>query len=116
MRRSPLPAGRSKQAQAGFHQSRYECHASDAGRRDAAGSHRKLSDCEVEAVIADSGPGIPKEIQKKIFAPFFTTKKEGEGTGLGLYICRNIVDEHEGRLLLHSDGRKGTTFRIVLPI
>jgi PAS domain S-box-containing protein len=77
---------------------------------------RQLSDNEVEAVIADSGPGIPKEMQEQIFAPFFTTKKEGEGTGLGLYICRNIVAEHEGRLLLHSDGRTGTTFRILMPI
>ncbi len=51
-------------------------------------------------MIADTGPGIPEEVRRQIFDPFFSTKKEGEGTGLGLYICRKIISEHEGRLLL----------------
>lgn len=71
---------------------------------------------EVEAVIADSGPGIPAEIREKIFDPFFSTKKEGEGTGLGLYICRTIVAEHEGRLLLGGHERPGAEFHLVLPV
>jgi PAS domain S-box-containing protein len=71
---------------------------------------------EVEAVITDTGPGIPKDVQAKIFEPFFSTKREGEGTGLGLYICRNIVAEHEGRLLLESVPGQGATFRVVLPV
>ena len=71
---------------------------------------------EVEAVISDSGPGIPPEVREKIFEPFFSTKREGEGTGLGLYICRNIVTEHEGRLLLDSVPGQGATFRVVLPL
>lgn len=71
---------------------------------------------EVEAVVADNGPGIPADVQEKIFEPFFSTKREGEGTGLGLYICRNIVAEHEGRLLLESVPGQGATFRVVLPI
>lgn len=75
---------------------------------------RPVAGAEVEAEIADSGPGIPEEVRGQIFAPFFTTKKEGEGTGLGLYICRNIIVEHEGRLLLET-GEQGTTFRVVLP-
>jgi PAS domain S-box-containing protein len=71
---------------------------------------------EVEAVVNDSGPGIPEDVREKIFEPFFSTKREGEGTGLGLYICRNIVAEHEGRLLLESAPGLGATFRVVLPI
>ncbi len=71
---------------------------------------------EVEAVVADSGPGIPEEVLPRIFEPFFSTKKEGEGTGLGLYICRNIILEHEGRLTVESRPGEGTTFRVILPI
>ena len=71
---------------------------------------------EVEAVLTDTGPGIPADVRERIFEPFFSTKREGEGTGLGLYICRNIVAEHEGRLLLESEPGQGATFRVVLPI
>jgi PAS domain S-box-containing protein len=71
---------------------------------------------EVEAVIGDSGPGIPAEVRDRVFEPFFSTKREGEGTGLGLYICRNIVTEHEGRLLLESAPGQGAAFRVVLPL
>ncbi len=77
---------------------------------------RQISGGEVEAVIADSGPGIPQDLQEQIFAPFFSTKKEGEGTGLGLYICRNIIAEHEGRLSLHSEVGQGAAFSAVLPM
>jgi signal transduction histidine kinase len=71
---------------------------------------------EIEAAVTDSGPGIPADVRERIFEPFFSTKREGEGTGLGLYICRNIVAEHEGRLLLESVPGQGATFRVVLPI
>jgi len=71
---------------------------------------------EVEAVVTDTGPGIPADVRERIFEPFFSTKREGEGTGLGLYICRNIVLEHEGRLLLESVPGQGATFRVVLPV
>lgn len=70
---------------------------------------------EVEVVVADTGPGIPEGIREQIFAPFFTTKKDGEGTGLGLYICRTIIGEHEGRMVLSTTEGVGTTFRVVLP-
>jgi PAS domain S-box-containing protein len=73
-----------------------------------------VAGAEVEAIIADTGPGIPEAVREQIFDPFFSTKKEGEGTGLGLYISRNIVVEHEGRLLFKT-GSSGTTFRVVLP-
>lgn len=75
-----------------------------------------VNGAEVEARISDNGPGIPAAILPQIFAPFFTTKKEGEGTGLGLYICRTIVEEHDGRLLVESVEGQGSSFRVVLPL
>jgi two-component system NtrC family sensor kinase len=70
---------------------------------------------EVEAVISDTGPGISEEVREHIFDPFFSTKKEGEGTGLGLYICRKIISEHEGRLVLDASEGRGAVFRVILP-
>ncbi|MDO3376987.1 ATP-binding protein [Geoalkalibacter halelectricus] len=70
----------------------------------------------VEMAFADTGPGMDAQLQKKVFEPFFTTRKEGEGTGLGLYICRNIIDDHAGRLLLESAPGQGACFRIRLPV
>lgn len=64
--------------------------------------------------ITDSGPGIPKEIQDKIFQPFFTTKKQGEGSGLGLDICRKIVEKHKGKIWVDSEPGR-TTFLVWLP-
>jgi len=66
--------------------------------------------------IADSGPGIPKEIIGKVFDPFFTTKPPGEGTGLGLNISHNIiVQKHKGKISVQS-GQAGTSFEVKLPI
>jgi PAS domain S-box-containing protein len=70
---------------------------------------------EVEAVISDTGPGISEEVREHIFDPFFSTKREGEGTGLGLYICRKIISEHEGRLVLDAAEGRGAVFRVILP-
>jgi PAS domain S-box-containing protein len=70
----------------------------------------------LELRVQDDGPGIPSAIQDQVFAPFFTTKPDGEGTGLGLYICQNIVREHGGRIVLESQPGQGTVFRITLPI
>ncbi|WP_432820867.1 ATP-binding protein [Trichloromonas sp.] len=75
-----------------------------------------INGAEVEALVADTGSGIPAAIREQIFEPFFSTKKEGEGTGLGLYICRNIISEHEGRISVESAEGQGTVFRIVLPL
>jgi len=66
--------------------------------------------------IADTGSGIPAAIQEKIFEAFFTTKASGEGTGLGLSLCRGIVDEHGGTLTIASSSEDGTTFRLDLPV
>jgi signal transduction histidine kinase len=66
--------------------------------------------------IADHGSGIPAPIIEKIFEPFFSTKEEGKGTGLGLYISRNIVLEHRGRMAVASEVGAGTVFTISLPV
>jgi signal transduction histidine kinase len=68
----------------------------------------------VRIEISDTGPGIPPEIQQRIFAPFFTTKPVGEGTGLGLSLCRSIIEEHEGTIAVESAPEAGATFRIDL--
>lgn len=69
----------------------------------------------VRVSISDTGPGIPEDIQTKIFEPFFTTKNAGEGSGLGLHICKEIVEKHGGKIFLQS--RPGsTTFHIDLKI
>lgn len=70
----------------------------------------------VEIILADDGPGIPEEILQHIFEPFYTTKSEGSGTGLGLPIVHQIIEAHHGRIELDTKVGQGTTFRIILPI
>jgi len=79
------------------------------GRMDAPRQRVRLE-------VRDTGPGIRPELQPRIFEAFFTTKPPGEGTGLGLSLCRNIVDEHGGTMTLESLVDAGTTFTIDLPI
>jgi signal transduction histidine kinase len=64
--------------------------------------------------VADDGPGLPVDARDKIFDPFFTTKPQG--SGLGLAIVRKIVDAHDGRIDVSSEPRKGTRFRVTLPV
>ncbi len=66
--------------------------------------------------IADTGAGITPEVMSKIMEPFFTTKPEGKGTGLGLPICRRIVQEHKGEFSMESEPGKGTLVFIKLPV
>ncbi len=67
-------------------------------------------------MVRDNGPGIPDEILPRIFAPFFTTKPPGKGTGLGLALCAKIVREHGGTIEVDTQVGRGTTFTIRLPI
>jgi signal transduction histidine kinase len=69
---------------------------------------------EVLIEIIDTGPGILPEEQEKIFDPYYTTRSGG--TGLGLPMCRRIIEEHNGHLELHSEPGKGTRFVIELPV
>jgi signal transduction histidine kinase len=75
----------------------------------------KQQNNNIVVAISDTGPGIPENIRDKIFSSFFTTKPAGEGSGLGLSICRQIIDKHQGDIQLESrPGR--TTFTVIIPI
>ena len=65
--------------------------------------------------VRDTGVGIPPEDVHKIFDPFYTTKKDGEGTGLGLSVSYSIIEKHGGRIEVQSKPGEGTTFSIFLP-
>ena len=73
-----------------------------------------------EVRIADSGGGIPPDQLRLIFEPFFTTKQPDEnghgGTGLGLSVCRQIIEQHHGRIRVESVVGKGSTFTVKLPL
>ncbi|HVA66486.1 MAG TPA: ATP-binding protein [Elusimicrobiota bacterium] len=64
--------------------------------------------------LADSGPGMPRDVLDKIFTPFFTTK--ARGTGLGLAVVRKVMDRHRGRVEVESEAGRGTVFRLYLPV
>jgi signal transduction histidine kinase len=66
--------------------------------------------------IRDNGPGIAKDQLARIFDPFFTTKQLGKGTGLGLYICKRIVEEHNGVLRIEGAAGTGVRCAIELPV
>jgi signal transduction histidine kinase len=70
---------------------------------------------QLEIAISDTGMGIAAEDLPRVMEPFFTTKSEGRGTGLGLPICRRIVQEHQGDLNIVSTVHQGTTVFITLP-
>ncbi len=71
---------------------------------------------DVKLSISDTGSGIDPENISKIFDPFFTTKEVGKGTGLGMNIAYNIIQQHEGCIAVESEPGKGTTFTISLPV
>ncbi len=66
--------------------------------------------------VADTGSGIPLDLQPKIFEPFFTTKEIGKGSGLGLSIVTRIVSAHHGHIAVHSVEGHGATFTVTLPM
>ncbi len=73
-------------------------------------------DCDVHVVFEDTGKGIPADVLPRIFEPFFTTKLPGQGTGLGLSVCHQIIKQHNGQILAESTLGRGTRFTITLPI
>jgi signal transduction histidine kinase len=65
--------------------------------------------------VQDNGPGIPPELQERIWVSFFTTKSGKGGTGLGLSACMEIVRQNGGKIWVESEAGKGTTFYFTLP-
>ncbi len=66
--------------------------------------------------FSDTGVGIPKNLQHRIFDPFFTNKENGMGTGLGLAICMDIVTRYGGNISVDSKEGKGTTVTVSIPV
>jgi PAS domain S-box-containing protein len=71
---------------------------------------------EIEMSVTDTGSGVPNELSVKIFEPFFTTKAAGRGTGLGLAVCRSVVERHGGRIWVESGKGAGSRFVVALPL
>src|SRR6185369_13260131 len=95
--------------------------AADALPAESAARNRIRLTTRVEgddAVIdvADNGPGIPPEMRSRIFEPFFTTKPVGEGTGLGLFVTRNLVGALGGTVTVGDTPSGGALFTVRLPI
>ena len=74
----------------------------------------KRNDKFLELKVSDTGVGIPDDIIGKIFDPLYTTR--AKGIGLGLAVCRSIIDRHDGHIDVESSVGKGTTFTIKLPL
>jgi two-component system, NtrC family, sensor kinase len=78
-------------------------------------THFDVNARQVVFLCKDTGPGIPVDIREDIFKPFFTTKAVGKGTGLGLYICHEIIVKHGGTLKLQKSNEPGAVFEVRLP-
>jgi signal transduction histidine kinase len=88
--------------------------ATPSGGRVTIGA-RPEGDDGVVLTVADTGCGIPSDIQGRIFEPFFTTKEQGKGVGLGLAVVYGIVARHHGRIDVGSQAGAGTVFTVHLP-
>lgn len=74
-----------------------------------------LEDAHAVIALSDTGPGIPRETLPHLFQPFFTTKPEGAGNGLGLYLVRSLTLKNQGKIFVSSFKRFGTTFTLEFP-
>jgi signal transduction histidine kinase len=92
-------------------------HAFAGGRAGAISiSARPRGADDVEIIFADDGAGMTPDVQRQAFDPFFTTRRNEGGTGLGLHIVYNLVTQQlGGRMMLDSRLGQGTTFRIIIP-
>lgn len=85
-------------------------------RGATAGQHGVSPGPYLEIRIKDTGHGIPPAVKQRIFDPYFTTKAQGKGTGMGLAVARGIVQSHGGAIDVDSDPGRGTCFRILFPL
>jgi two-component system sensor kinase FixL len=69
----------------------------------------------VQVAISDTGPGIAEELKARVFEAFVTTKGK-HGMGIGLSLCRSIIEAHGGRLWVESEPGQGATFAFTLPV
>ncbi len=83
------------------------------GERVAVVRTRRLDDNQLSVEVSDRGTGIPEDAEQHLFSPFFSTKSEG--MGMGLNICRSLIEYHEGNLTFARNADVGTTFRFTLP-
>lgn len=90
-------------------------HAVESGGQVSVRAHPD-GGAHVVLEVADSGPGVPEADRERIFEPFFTTKPDGKGTGLGLPIVRNIIDQHRGQISVTRSDLGGAAFRVVIPV
>lgn len=72
-------------------------------------------DAKVRLIVEDTGSGIPPEIKRQVFQPFFTTKQAGEGTGIGLTVVKRLTEEHGGSIRVKTEVGKGTMFILDFP-
>jgi len=84
------------------------------GGRELAIETAAVEGDRVSILVRDNGCGISSDKVDRVFEPFFTTKPDG--LGMGLAICRSIVEVHGGRISVANNAEKGVTFRIVLPV
>lgn len=76
----------------------------------------EMAEESIKIYFKDDGPGIPPEFMERIFEPFFTTKGVGRGTGLGLSVCRGIIESHNGRMTAEAPENGGAEIILELPI
>lgn len=88
----------------------------ESGHLEGDPASVRHADRAARIIVEDDGPGIAPEMREHVFAPFFTTRSTGDGTGLGLYLVSEIVGEHRGCIVVDSPASGGTRFSIWIPL